>query len=62
MQLAIHGGARVRDTYLSYGRQWITEEDIQTVVQTLQSPFLTQGPKIKEFEEKMAAAVGAKYA
>lgn len=61
-RLAIHGGTPVRDTYLSYGRQWVTEEDIQTVIQTLQSPFLTQGPKIKEFEEKIAKSVGAKYA
>ncbi|NGQ95648.1 UDP-4-amino-4,6-dideoxy-N-acetyl-beta-L-altrosamine transaminase [Brevibacillus sp. SYP-B805] len=60
--LAIHGGKPVRETLLSYGRQCITEEDIHSVVETLQSPFLTQGPKIKEFEQKVAEVVGAKYA
>jgi len=62
VKLAIHGGSPVRDSYLSYGRQWITEEDIQSVVETLKSPFLTQGPRIKEFEEKVAKVVGAKFA
>lgn len=48
--------------FLSYGRQAIDEEDIQTVIETLRSPFLTQGPKIKEFEQAIADYVGAKYA
>ncbi|EJL46878.1 MULTISPECIES: UDP-4-amino-4,6-dideoxy-N-acetyl-beta-L-altrosamine transaminase [Brevibacillus] len=61
-KLAILGGGPVRDTYLSYGRQLITEEDIESVVVTLRSPFLTQGPKIKEFESQVAQTVGAKYA
>src|SRR5437868_2321837 len=47
---------------IPYGRQHITEEDIQAVVETLHSDFLTQGPKIQEFEEKFAAYIGAKYA
>ncbi len=47
---------------IPYGKQFITEEDIQSVVEVLQSDFLTQGPKIKEFEEKFAKYVGAKYA
>lgn len=46
---------------ISYGRQYITEEDIATVVETLKSDYLTQGPKIKEFEDKFAAYTGAKY-
>lgn len=36
---------------ISYGRQHITEEDIQAVVDTLKSDYLTQGPKIPEFEQ-----------
>lgn len=60
--LAIDGGKPVRDTYLSYGQQWIDEEDIQAVVETLRSPFITQGPKIEEFEQAIASYVGAKYA
>ncbi|MGZ5243962.1 MAG: UDP-4-amino-4,6-dideoxy-N-acetyl-beta-L-altrosamine transaminase [Bacteroidia bacterium] len=47
---------------IPYGRQHITEEDIQAVVETLKSDYLTQGPKIQEFEEKFAAYVSAKYA
>lgn len=47
---------------IPYGRQHITEEDLQAVTDTLQSDFLTQGPKVAEFEEKFAAYIGAKYA
>lgn len=47
---------------IPYGKQNITEEDIQAVVETLKSDFLTQGPKVKEFEEAFAKYVGAKYA
>lgn len=47
---------------IPYGRQNITEEDIQAVVETLKSDYLTQGPKIKEFEQAFANYVGAKYA
>ena len=47
---------------IPYGRQEITEEDIQDVVETLRSDFLTQGPKIQEFENAFAEYVGAKHA
>ncbi|CAA0149232.1 DegT/DnrJ/EryC1/StrS aminotransferase family protein [Tenacibaculum maritimum] len=47
---------------IPYGRQNIQQDDINAVVETLQNDFLTQGPKVKEFEEKFAAYVGAKYA
>ena len=40
------------DKIIPYGRQHITDEDIQAVVETLKSDYLTQGPKIKEFEIK----------
>jgi perosamine synthetase len=60
--LAIHGGSPVRSTLLPYGRQSISENDIQAVVETLRSDWLTTGPKVVEFEEAMAAWVGAKYA
>ena len=48
--------------FLPYGRQYIDEEDIEAVIEVLRSDFITQGPKINEFEEKLAAKVGAKYA
>jgi len=60
--LAIHGGPPVRKTLLPYGRQSIDESDIEAVVETLRSDWLTTGPKVAEFEEAIAAWVGAKYA
>lgn len=47
---------------IPYGRQHITEEDIQAVVETLQSDYLTQGPKIAEFENAFAKYVGSQFA
>ena len=47
---------------IPYGRQNIEQDDINAVVETLQTDFLTQGPKVKEFEDKFAQYVGAKYA
>ena len=47
---------------IPYGRQHITDEDINAVVEVLKSDFLTQGPNIKMFEDAFAAYVGAKYA
>ncbi|MFS4446104.1 UDP-4-amino-4,6-dideoxy-N-acetyl-beta-L-altrosamine transaminase [Maribacter sp. 2307UL18-2] len=47
---------------IPYGRQHITQDDIDAVVETLQADYLTQGPKIKEFEEAFASYVGSKYA
>ncbi|MDX1903382.1 MAG: UDP-4-amino-4,6-dideoxy-N-acetyl-beta-L-altrosamine transaminase [Thermonemataceae bacterium] len=46
---------------IPYGKQEITKDDINSVLDALQSDFLTQGPKIAEFEEKFANYVGAKY-
>lgn len=51
-----------RTDFLPYSTQWISDEDIEAVVETLKSPFLTTGPKVKEFEEVVACYVGAKYA
>lgn len=48
--------------YIPYGTQSINEEDIQAVVNVLRSDFLTTGPKVAEFEKKVAEYVGAKYA
>src|SRR5438445_13562118 len=60
--LAIDGGTPVRKTLLPYGRQSISEDDIQAVTDVLRSDWLTTGPKVAEFEEALAAWVGAKYA
>lgn len=47
---------------IPYGKQTITDADIEAVVSTLRSDFLTQGPAIAEFEKKFAEYVGSKYA
>lgn len=47
--------------FIPYGKQSINEDDIKAVLQTLKSDFLTTGPKIKEFEEKLATYCEAKY-
>jgi UDP-4-amino-4,6-dideoxy-N-acetyl-beta-L-altrosamine transaminase len=47
---------------IPYGRQHIEQDDIDAVIETLTADFLTQGPKVKEFEDKFAAYVGSKYA
>ena len=52
----------MKDKIIPYGRQNITKEDINAVIETLTSDFLTQGPKVGEFEVKFANYVGAKYA
>ncbi len=47
---------------IPYGRQHITEEDLEAVAKTLKSDYLTQGPRIAEFEEAYAEYIGSKYA
>jgi len=48
--------------FFPYGKQSIDEDDIQSVVDVLKSDYLTTGPKIEEFETKLAEYCGAKYA
>ncbi|MBD8025404.1 UDP-4-amino-4,6-dideoxy-N-acetyl-beta-L-altrosamine transaminase [Ureibacillus sp. Re31] len=52
----------MRDTYLPYGKQYLDEEDIETVIKVLKGDYLTTGPSIKEFEKTVANYVGSKYA
>ncbi|HBR18406.1 MAG TPA: UDP-4-amino-4,6-dideoxy-N-acetyl-beta-L-altrosamine transaminase [Deltaproteobacteria bacterium] len=51
-----------KDKYIPYGRQWIDEDDIRAVTDVLRSDWLTQGPKIEEFEKKIAEYCGVRYA
>ncbi len=48
--------------YIPYGRQCVDEDDIKEVMKVLRSDWITQGPKIKEFEERIAKYCGAKFA
>lgn len=61
-QLAIFGGAPVRETPIHYGRQYIDQADIDAVTETLMSPALTGGPKIAELERRLCEITQAKYA
>jgi UDP-4-amino-4,6-dideoxy-N-acetyl-beta-L-altrosamine transaminase len=47
---------------ISYGKQFISNEDINEVIKSLTSDFLTQGPKVTEFESKFAEYIGSKFA
>lgn len=47
---------------IPYGRQDITEDDIEAVIGVLRSDFLTQGPKVPEFERAVSCRCGAEYA
>ncbi len=51
-----------KKSLLPYGHQWIDEEDIAAVVEVLRSDWITQGPKVDEFEKRVAEYCGAKYA
>ena len=48
--------------HIPYGRQNITDDDIQAVVDVLKGDYLTQGPQIKLFEDAFAKYIGSKYA
>ncbi len=47
---------------IPYGRQEITDQDIAAVLEVLKSDYLTQGPKVPEFERQVADHVGARHA
>ena len=47
---------------IPYGRQFINEDDVQAVIRTLNSDFLTQGPVVPAFEEALASYCGARHA
>lgn len=60
-RLAIDGGDPVRETKIHYSRQYIDEDDIQSVIEVLKSEYLTCGPKIAELEKKLCNITGAAY-
>jgi UDP-4-amino-4,6-dideoxy-N-acetyl-beta-L-altrosamine transaminase len=47
---------------IPYGKQYIDQEDIEAVIAVLRSDYITQGPKVQEFEKRFAEKVNAKYA
>ncbi len=61
-KLAVFGGFPVRNDKIFYGKQTISEEDIQAVSDVLRGPFITQGPFVDQFEQDLCDYTGAKYA
>jgi len=49
-------------SFIPYGRQDISEEDIASVVEALRSDLITQGPLVKKFENALCEYTGSKYA
>ena len=47
---------------IPYGRQDVNQDDIDAIVEALRSDFLTQGPKVPEFEQRVASYTGAAHA
>lgn len=62
MKPALYGGIPTRNVLLPYAKQYLDDNDLLAVNEVLLSDFLTTGPKVKEFEEKIAEYVNAKYA
>ena len=63
-KLAIDGGTPVRpaEKKIYYGRQWVTEEDVKAVSETLLSDYITTGPRVNEAEARLCEYTTAKYA
>jgi perosamine synthetase len=52
----------VSNKFIPYGRQFIDEEDIRSVVEVLKSDFLTTGPRVEQFERALAEYIGTEHA
>lgn len=61
-RLAINGGRPVREEKISYGKQWIEEDDIKMVGEVLRSDFLTCGPKVGELERALEQYTDTRHA
>lgn len=59
---AIEGGTPVRKDFLPYGLHWLDHNEIDEVVDSLKSDWITTGPKMKLFEDKFKQYIGSKYA
>lgn len=59
---AIEGGKPVRENFLPYGTQWLDEKEINEVIDSLKSNWITTGPKMRLFEEKFKEFKGSKFA
>jgi len=60
--LASQGGSPVRDTFLPIAVPWIGEREKQLVLESLESGWITTGPRTQELAARVAALAGAKHA
>ena len=49
------------DFQIPYGKQEISKEDVEAVKKVMTSDFITQGPKVTQFEENFSKYIGSKY-
>ena len=59
---AIEGGKPIRDKFLPYGTQWLDNKEIDEVIDSLKSDWITTGPKMRKFEENFKNFIGSEYA
>lgn len=52
----------MKNNFIPYGHQWIDEKDIEEVAKVLKTDWITQGPKVEEFEKTVAEYCQVKYA
>jgi len=48
--------------FIPYGKQWISDEDIKEVIEVLKNDWITQGPKVEQFEKVVADYCDVQYA
>ncbi|AWB10611.1 MAG TPA: DegT/DnrJ/EryC1/StrS family aminotransferase [Thermodesulfobium narugense] len=59
-KIALEGGKSQRESFLVFGKPRIEEDEIEEVVATLKSGWISTGPRVKKFEEKFSEYIGVK--
>ncbi|KAA9410362.1 DegT/DnrJ/EryC1/StrS family aminotransferase [Haloarcula hispanica] len=59
---AKYGGEPIRDSALGYGGQSITDHEKEAVLDALEGDYITRGPTVKRFEDRVADLVGVEHA
>lgn len=59
---ALYGGTPVREEVLGYGSQSITDREKEAVVEALEGDYITRGPKVEAFEDRVADLIGVEHA
>ena len=60
--LAIFGGTPIKKNFIPYGKQFIDQSDIDSVIEVLKSDYITSGPQVDLFEKKLCDYTGSKFA